>query len=223
MLQINNLTIPIGGDETLLRQKAAKILGVRPAEFLSFSLQRQSIDARKKDDVHLVCAVRATLNKRKEESVLRRALRNVTAAADAPYVPPTLGRTSSLPPVVVGMGPAGLFAALFLARHGLSDLCIYLVEVYNPFGFDRKRRTAECGCWHGKAHLHIRRSRYIIVGCKIREVGRSCRSGTIAAGVQTGKLLVAEETGYEARFARIDIYLIQAILGLGASRPEEAS
>ena len=60
MLQINNLTIPIGGDETLLRQKAAKILGVRPAEFLSFSLQRQSIDARKKDDVHLVCAVRAT-------------------------------------------------------------------------------------------------------------------------------------------------------------------
>lgn len=138
MLQINNLTIPIGGDETLLRQKAAKILGVRPAEFLSFSLQRQSIDARKKDDVHLVCAVRATLNK--ESAILRRAPKGVTAVFDTPYALPALCRASSLPPVVAGMGPAGLFAALTLSRAGLRPIVL-------ERGQDVDRRTVDVECF----------------------------------------------------------------------------
>ena len=126
MLQISNLSLPADGEgaEEKLRQKAAKILGVRPGDILELSLHRQSIDARKKNDVRLVCTVRATLNKEMEAAVLRRAPRGVAEAADAPYAPPPLGRTSSLPPVVVGMGPAGLFAALTLARAGLRPILL---------------------------------------------------------------------------------------------------
>ena len=78
--------------------------------------------ARKKNDVHLVCTVRLTLNK--EDAALRRAPRGVTEVAEAPYALPPLNRASSLPPVVVGMGPAGLFAALtFFFRASMDWRC----------------------------------------------------------------------------------------------------
>ena len=124
MLQISNIKLPVDGGEEELRRKAARVLGVRPGAILALSLHRQSIDARRKTDVHLVCTVRATLNKEMEGAVLRRAPKGVSAVADAPYALPALGRASSLPPVVAGMGPAGLFAALTLARAGLRPIVL---------------------------------------------------------------------------------------------------
>ena len=124
MLQISNIKLPVDGGEEELRRKAAKVLGVRPGAILALSLHRQSIDARRKTDVHLVCTVRATLNKEMEGAVLRRAPKGVSAVADAPYALPALGRASTLPPVVAGMGPAGLFAALTLARAGLRPIVL---------------------------------------------------------------------------------------------------
>ena len=124
MLQVSNIKLPVDGDEALLRRRAARILGVRSSDILDLSLHRQSIDARRKTDVHLVCTVRATLNKEMEGAVLRRAPKGVSAVADAPYALPALGRASTLPPVVAGMGPAGLFAALTLARAGLRPIVL---------------------------------------------------------------------------------------------------
>ena len=117
MLQISNLRLDIGADETTIYKKAAKVLGVRPGDISDLSLTRQSIDARKKQDVHLVCSVK--VNVKDEQTVLRRNPKGVTLWEERPYVLPIPTRTSTLRPVVVGMGPAGLFAALSLARAGL--------------------------------------------------------------------------------------------------------
>ena len=57
MLTISNLRLPVGAGEAELKEKAAKALGVRPEDIVELTLTRQSIDARKKQDVHLVCQV----------------------------------------------------------------------------------------------------------------------------------------------------------------------
>ena len=135
MIRIGNLVLPPDGNLELLRKRAANALGVRPGALGELEIIRQSIDARKKSDIHYQYTVEVSLPN--EEHVIRSAPgRNITLVRRTPYLFPTPVRRSSLPPVVVGMGPAGLFAALFLARNGLP--CIVLER-----GQDVDRRTLE--------------------------------------------------------------------------------
>ncbi|MCI8421979.1 MAG: FAD-binding protein [Lawsonibacter sp.] len=137
MIQIGSLPLPIGGGLEQLRKRAARALGVRPSSLGEMTILRQSIDARNKYDVHYVYTVGVSLPN-EAEAVKRAPGRNVTLLERRPYRFPAVARRSGLPPVVVGMGPAGLFAALFLARNGLP--CILLER-----GQDVDRRTLDVG------------------------------------------------------------------------------
>ncbi len=123
MLQIQNLTLPIGYGPEDLRRQAARALGVSPGRLDQVTLVRQSIDARKKSEIHYVCTVRACAEG--EEALVRRAQSpRITLVTPRPYAFPAVRRRSPLRPVVVGMGPAGLFAALYLARNGVPSLIL---------------------------------------------------------------------------------------------------
>ena len=139
MIRIGGLALPVDGDLDQLRKRAARTLGVRPGALGELDIVRQSIDARRKDDVHYVYTVE--LSMANEASMVRSAPgRNISLTERRPYAFPGVGRKAALPPVVVGMGPAGLFAALFLARNGIPSVIL-------ERGRDVDRRTLDVGAF----------------------------------------------------------------------------
>ena len=121
MLRLDQLRLCPGEGEKLLCAKAARLMRVDPREILTLTVLRRAVDAR--EQVHLVYTVAVTL--RDEHSVLRRCRdRRVSVYAPERYVLPAAVPSPELRPVVVGAGPAGLFAALVLAKCGARPILL---------------------------------------------------------------------------------------------------
>jgi len=104
-----------------LRKLIARHTGLDPESIESAELSRRSIDARKKDRIRLVLSIDFTLTDGRPPGP-ETGVRPVHTPPDEDI--PFLDSPPPLRPVVVGMGPAGLFAALMLARHGAPPLVI---------------------------------------------------------------------------------------------------
>ncbi|WP_442872797.1 NAD(P)/FAD-dependent oxidoreductase [Caproicibacter sp. BJN0012] len=112
MYRISELRLELDGSPEDLKKEAAKRLRVAPEAIRSLSLFRKSVDARKRDDVHFVCTAEADC-----PSARAPRDRRVTKAVPYRYELPVC-RALEQRPVVVGSGPAGMFAALILAQAG---------------------------------------------------------------------------------------------------------
>ena len=126
-LLIERIRTSIDSSDEMIVNKAKekmKRAGIHTST-LHFRLYKKSIDARNRQDIRFECAVLA------EGELSERALdQKVLARADARVLheeEPNLvfGKDPiSAAPVVVGMGPAGLFAALLLAQNGYAPILI---------------------------------------------------------------------------------------------------
>lgn len=120
MLRINNIKLPISHDEAALKEKAAKILGIKADGFKAFNIAGKAIDARNKNDIFYVYAVDVSVAN--EKKYLGR--KNIKPAEPFDYNIKRFGEPREKRPVVVGSGPAGLFAGLILAEYGLCPIIL---------------------------------------------------------------------------------------------------
>ena len=111
----------LAGKPEQLAQEAMKRAGVS-SRSLHFRLYKRSVDARRRGDVRLVCTVLVTSDEPLSPRACERAgLKPLPAGAPDVRVGEA---PMPAPPLVVGMGPAGLFAALLLAENGYRPVII---------------------------------------------------------------------------------------------------
>ena len=122
MLKITGIRIPAARGGADLQTEIAALLHIRTDRIRALRVLRRSVDSRKKTNVHFLYTAAVELDD--EAAVLRRGLPFVSVYASETYTFPYAGVSAPLPPVVVGAGPAGLFAALCLAEAGVP--CVLL-------------------------------------------------------------------------------------------------
>ena len=124
MIRIQQLKLPVTHTQEELEQKIRKTLKIGKHDLQEIELLRRSIDARKKSELKYVYQLDVKV--KDENAVLRKAKNNqIVKAEKKPYVFPKSGEQTLVHrPVIIGSGPAGLFCAYVLAKHGYRPLVL---------------------------------------------------------------------------------------------------
>lgn len=143
MIRIKNIKAPLTADLTVIKQLAAAKINISAKEITELRLIKKAVDARRKNDIHYVCTIDCQVKNEKNICFDK----DIEPAPDEEvYTLPH--KTTALPPVVIGTGPAGMLAGLALAEAGLKPLLL-------ERGRDVERRKADVDAFWQSGNLDI--------------------------------------------------------------------
>ena len=125
MIRITEIKLPLDHLPSAIVAAVIKKLGINATDLVEYSIFKRGVDARKADAILLAYTLDVTVNG--ETKVLAKLKKDphVKLAPDTSYhfvaQAPTDLKTR---PIVVGLGPSGLFAALVLAQSGFKPLIL---------------------------------------------------------------------------------------------------
>ena len=161
MLRLTDLRLPLDHPASALTDAILARLGIAADELTAYTIAKRSYDARKRGGIVLIYSI--DVDTPREAEILQRLQAAETAAlaqdakkgaGDAGKVLPTpdtdykfVARapdTLPLRPIVIGMGPCGLFAGLILAQMGFRPIILergkaVRERTVDTFGLWRKR------------------------------------------------------------------------------------
>ena len=124
MIRIRDISLPPEHNANQLVYEAAKLLRISSSAVRSLSIVRRSIDARKKPEVRVIYTVDVTVDGSEKRILRGSGCKKAALAENTYYRVPKVTASPEKRPVIVGFGPAGMFAGLVLAMAGCSPLIL---------------------------------------------------------------------------------------------------
>lgn len=125
MLRLSNIKLPLEHTESELRLAIVNKLLIKDSELLSYRVYKRSYDARKKKNIFFIYSL--DVDTRKNAPLLEQFAEDtqVKARPDDSYqfvaqAPEQLSER----PLIIGMGPCGLFVGLILAQMGFKPIIL---------------------------------------------------------------------------------------------------
>ncbi len=123
MIKITDLIIPLSYNMKMLEDIAAKKLCIECSRIESLAITKRSVDSLNKQDIHFIMTVVVCVSG--DEDDIKAIASDKSVSKEMKFVySVTKGKRLKERPIVVGCGPAGLFAALILAQAGTRPILL---------------------------------------------------------------------------------------------------
>ena len=124
MIRLRDIPLPPEHNAHQLHFEAAQMLRISNSKIRTLRIVRRSVDARKKPDVKIIYTVDVAVDGNEKKILRASGCKRANIAPVSFYRPPKNIPGPEVRPVVVGFGPAGMFAALILAMAGWKPLVL---------------------------------------------------------------------------------------------------